>query len=100
MDKVNEGSASHHQFTLDGANGLPIPGNPETLQYRLMASETETIIDWTQLPVSAREVVISGSHNTITGGKTARYLTIKATHSGGEEITSELRYSLINLMGV
>lgn len=97
MDTVNEGTSSRHPFTLLGDTGEPVI--PEALAYRLMASSTTAVVDWSALPLDATAVEVSGANNTIgpTGAK--RFLIIEASHSNGEMLTKQISYELVKIKG-
>jgi hypothetical protein len=95
---VNEGSTSYHALDIRSAAGAVVV--PEVLRYRLTAGEGIDIVPWTPLSTAAVEVEISAESNIIgTIGK-KRYLTVEATHGGGDKITSELEYSIVDLKGM
>ena len=96
--EVNEGSTSYHPLTIENKDGVTV--TPEALRYRLLADDGTELVAWTSLSTSATEIEVSATHNTIgTSGK-KRYLTVEATHSGGDKITEELTYTLVGLQGV
>lgn len=95
MERVNEGTTSHHPFTLVDKNSAPVV--PESLRYQLMASSKVLLLPWTSLPPNAVEVVVPAELNMIgTVGK-KRYLAIEATHNGSEKITGEIQYQIHDL---
>jgi hypothetical protein len=95
---VNEGSTSYHAITITDADGAPV--TPEALRYRLMAAEGVEIIAWTALAVDATEIEVDAADNIIGETGSKRFLTLEATHNGGDKITSELEYKIVNLKGV
>jgi len=95
---VPEGSTSYHAIKIIGPDGLPAV--PEALRYRLMASEAATIRDWVVIPEDSTVIEISAADNTIGQDGADRYLAVEATHNGGKKITSELKYTIIDLKGV
>lgn len=96
--EVDENTASHHPFSLLDVDEAPV--TPELLRYRLMASAEVEIIPWTEVDVGTTTIVVPAASNIIgTTGK-RRYLTLSITHNGGEIMTSEARYKLIDLKGI
>lgn len=95
---VNEGSTSYHAISFTDQSGAPVV--PEALRYRLTAGEGAIILDWVDLSSDATEVIVSSEHNIIGSQGAKRYLTIQATHNGGEIITEEVAYTIVNLIGV
>jgi hypothetical protein len=95
---VNEGSTSYHAITITDADGAPV--TPESLRYRLMAAEGVEIVAWTVLAVDATEIEIASTNNVIGTTGRKRYLTVEATHNGGDKITAETEYWLSSFKGV
>jgi hypothetical protein len=95
---VNEGSTSYHPITIIDKDG--VAATPESLRYRLTGNNGEEVIEWTTIETNSAEIEVDATSNTIgtTGAK--RYLTVEATHNGGDKITSELAYTLVNLKGI
>ena len=95
---VNEGSTSYHTFTITNRAGDPV--SPSALRYRLLASGGVVLVPWATLNTQATEIEVSAANNTIGTYGRARFLTIEATHSGGDVITEELEYELRDLKGI
>lgn len=99
VKEVKEGSTSYHALAITAKDGTPV--QPEGIRYKLTGMTKKEIISWTEVPADTLEIKIPGVANTIgaAGGDT-RFLTIEVTHTGGDTITSELEYKIINLVGV
>lgn len=98
MAKVNDGSTSYHDLSFLDAAGADVV--PEAIRYRLMASETYELIPWTALPLDCRSIKIAAGLNTILNGGNRRYLSVEVTHNGGDKITAELGYFIVDLKGI
>lgn len=96
---VKEGSTSYHPLEMLDRDGVAVI--PEALRYKVTGENGVELVPWSSLSINAELVEISATVNTIglTGGK-KRYLTMEATHSGGDKITDELEYGLVNLKGI
>jgi hypothetical protein len=68
------------------------------LRYRVTDGVTD-IVPWATLSNVATSVEVSATANTIGTGGNKRYLTVEATHNGGDKITSEIAYTLTDLKG-
>ena len=95
---VNEGSTSTHAISFTGADGLPV--TPESLRYRVTAGPEIDVVAWATIANNSTSIEISATSNTIGTTGSKRYLTVEATHNGGDKITSEIAYSLVDLKGV
>ena len=95
---IKEGSTSYHSITITNEAGVAV--TPEALRYRLVAGNGIELVAWTDLPTSTTEIEVSAAHNTVGASGKRRYLTVEATHGGGDKITNELTYILIDFQGI
>ena len=94
---VNEGATSSHSISFFDSDGSAVV--PESLRYQVSDGSVFSI-QWTTIANSTAEIKISATINTIGIGGNERYLTVEATHNGGDKITSEVVYTLVDLKGV
>ena len=94
---VNEGSTSDHSISFFDSGGVAV--TPESLRYRVTDGSVD-VVPWAILANNATEIEISATANTIGTVSNKRYLTVEATHNGGDKITSEIVYTLANLKGI
>ena len=94
---VNEGSTSYHAIIITDKSGATVV--PESLRYKLSDS-IGVLIEWTSLDISTTEIVIPAAMNVIGIYGRKRFLTVEATHNGGDKIPSEIEYELVDLKGV
>lgn len=95
---VNEGSTSYHGLSFLDADGNQV--TPESLRYRVTSSTGEPVVDWTTLPTNTVEIELSSTVNTIGGLGKRRFLTIECAHNGGDVITEEIEYRIVDLAGI
>lgn len=101
MDKVNEGQASYHDYSLLDADGDPVE-SVETLRYTV-GDGTNTLVDWTDIaaPTGTGTIVVPGPVNRLSSRKlNRRYVTLLAVHDGGNHMTHEIVYAIIPLVGI
>jgi hypothetical protein len=99
MQSVNEGSSSTHSLDIRGFDGSVI--TPILLRYKLTNSKGTILTDWTTIDNASTSLVISGTLNSIlTSASIGRLLTIEATDSDSNKITSEFYYEITNLVGI
>ncbi len=107
---VPEGSTSHHDYSLKGKDGVAV-ASVEGLEMKLSTWGKEIVLDWTSIPLSpSGTIVVTAEQNTISASETTsttslmstvgRYITLRATHNGGETITGEIEYDIEPLVGV
>ena len=94
---INEGSTSYHSIAIVDQNGALVV--PQSLRYRLKASSIDIIQDWTSIPTDSTEIVVTPEQNTIGPAWKERFLTVEATYNNGQKITSEIGYTLVDLVG-
>lgn len=98
---VKEGRTSYHSYEFLDGDDVQVP-SVESKRYKL-SSATATLIDWTAIAgtAPAGTITIAAEHNIMADADdTRRYVTIEATHNGGEIITDELGYVIVDLVGV
>lgn len=100
MTTVSDGSTSYHPYELQDADGVTV-ANVEALEYRL-SDALNTLVDWTAIDLLPEgTITVSAEYNTMKfANDTERYLTLRATHNGGEIITDEQEYTLTDLTGI
>lgn len=95
---INEGSTSYHSIAPVNKAGEAV--TPEAIRYRVTGDGGVEVVAWTTVDPSITEIKIPATINTIgTTGK-KRYIAVEITHGGGDKITEELEYTLLNLKGV
>lgn len=95
---VNEGSTSYHAISAVNKEGEAVA--PEAMRYKVTGEAGAGLVAWTTIDPSTTEIEVSSTVNTVgTAGK-KRYLTVEVTHGGGDKITEELEYTLVDLKGI
>lgn len=92
---VEDRTTSYHGYSLFDKAGVEIV-TAEVLKYKL-SDGLNVLIDWQNIspPSAPGEIEIDGDYNTPAScGLKNRFLSIYAEHSGGEKITTTIRYAL------
>ena len=109
--EVNEGTSSSHPYSLDGEDGNPV-ATVEGLKIKLSTAAQETIFDWKDIPLlPSGTIKVTGLENTLSASEkgkvagsmfvsTGRYITIAATHNGGDTITKDEYYTIVDIVGI
>ncbi len=74
----------------------------ESAKYRVVDRNNDVIQDWTNIsPPGPGSIKVSGETNRVRFDKdTIRKITIVAHHNGGETITGEIKYALVDYGGI
>lgn len=95
---INEGSTSYHSLAFTDKDGAAV--SPSALRYRVTSGTGTDLVPWETIDAGSTEIEISATVNTIGANGNKRFLTVEATHNGGDKITAELEYTIKNLTGI
>lgn len=99
--KVKEGTTSYHTYEFLDSDDVQVP-SVESARYKL-SSARGILIDWTDISGTAATgtIEIASTYNVMNDVTDIyRYLTIEATHNGGDKISDEEIYTLVPLKGI
>jgi len=101
MDTVKEGKASYHEYRLLAEDGETLVHFIEDLKYKV-SDGVDDLIEWTDLPHdNPGTIIVPGPINRIgDSGRSMRYLTLFAIHDEGNHLPEEVKYKILDQVGI
>lgn len=100
LTSINEATTSYVSASFKNAAGALEA--PSSVVYRIdCLTNKQQILDWTATSAaSSITITVSALQNAIINQRhpsEQRYITIKATYAGSEQVTEEYHYEVVNL---